>query len=118
MEKRLKVYVYDEGEPPIMHDGPCKDLYTSEGRFIQEMEHGEEGRRFRTWDASRAHVYYMPFSVTRMVTYLYNPQSYDVAPLKKFVGDYVRVISNKHPFWNRTQGADHFMLSCHDWVSP
>ncbi|KAI7979702.1 putative glycosyltransferase [Camellia lanceoleosa] len=113
MERRFKVYVYEEGDPPIVHDGPCKDIYTTEGRFIHEMEYGKSG--FRTWDPHRAHVYFMPFSVTWMVKYLYKPLSYDLGPLRDFVSDYVKVISTKHPFWNRTHGADHFMLSCHDW---
>ncbi|KAI3468005.1 hypothetical protein Pfo_024668 [Paulownia fortunei] len=113
MERRFKVYVYQEGELPIVHDGPCKDIYTSEGRFIHEMEHGNN--RFRTNNAQVAHVYFMPFSVTWMVKYIYRPNTYNVTPLKVFVSDYVKLISTKHPFWNRTQGADHFMLSCHDW---
>ncbi|XP_074287129.1 putative glycosyltransferase At5g25310 [Silene latifolia] len=113
MERRLKVYVYDEGELPIVHDGPCKDIYTIEGRFIHEIEHG--AGQFRTRDPSHAHVYFMPFSVTRMVKYLYKPMTYNVTPLKQFVSDYVDVISTKYPFWNRTQGSDHFMLACHDW---
>ncbi|KAK8484313.1 hypothetical protein V6N13_145025 [Hibiscus sabdariffa] len=113
MERRFKVYVYTEGELPIVHDGPCKDIYTIEGRFIHEMEHG--ARRFRTNDPQRAHVYFMPFSVTWMVKYIYTPLSFDVTPLKQFVSDYVKVISTKYPFWNRTHGADHFMLACHDW---
>ncbi|KAH6782874.1 Exostosin family protein [Perilla frutescens var. hirtella] len=113
MERRLKVYVYEEGEVPIVHDGPCKDIYTSEGRFIHEMEHGHH--RFRTSNPHEAHLYFMPFSVTWMVKYLYIPNSYDISPLQQFVSDYVNLISTKHPFWNRTHGADHFMLSCHDW---
>ncbi|XP_052209043.1 probable glycosyltransferase At5g25310 isoform X2 [Diospyros lotus] len=113
MEKRFKVYVYEEGDPPMVHDGPCKNIYTTEGRFIHEMEKGKS--RFRTRDARRAHVYFLPFSVSWMVKYLYEPLSYNLTPLRDFVSDYVRVISTKHPFWNRTQGADHFMLSCHDW---
>ena len=117
MEKRLKVYVYEEGEVPIMHDGPCKDIYTIEGRFIHEIEHGGGGGKFRTRDPQRAHVYFMPFSVTWMVKYLYKPLSYNLSPLRQFVSDYVSFISTKHPFWNTTQGADHFMLACHDWVS-
>ncbi|KAF8034991.1 hypothetical protein BT93_C1119 [Corymbia citriodora subsp. variegata] len=115
MERRFKVYVYSEGEPPIVHDGPCKDIYTIEGRFIQDMEHGSAAARFGTRNPRRAHAYFMPFSVTRMVTYLYKPPTYDVTPLRQFVADYVRAVSAKYPFWNRTRGADHFMVACHDW---
>ncbi|KAL6534110.1 hypothetical protein OROHE_013943 [Orobanche hederae] len=114
MERRFKVYVYQEGDLPLVHDGPCKDLYTSEGRFIHEMEHGNN--KFRTGNAHAAHVYFMPFSVTWMVKYLFKPNFYDVTPLKVFISDYVKLISTRHSFWNRTQGADHFMLSCHDWA--
>ncbi|CAA0829344.1 Probable glycosyltransferase [Striga hermonthica] len=114
MEKRFKVYVYQEGELPIVHDGPCKDIYTSEGRFINEIESGNN--RFRTNDPKTAHVYFMPFSVTWMVRYLYKPNTYNLDPLRLFISDYVKLVSTKHPFWNRTQGADHFMLSCHDWA--
>lgn len=115
MERRFKVYVYEEGELPLVHDGPCKNIYTSEGRFIHEME--KSNNKFRTRNPEAAHVYFMPFSVTWMVRYLYQPNTYNVTPLKEFVSDYVRIISRKHSFWNKTQGADHFMVSCHDWVS-
>lgn len=114
MERRFKVYVYPDGEVPITHDGPCKNIYTIEGRFIHEMEHGGNG--FRTADPGRAQVLFMPFSVAWMVKYLYKPESYDQTPLRMFVSDYVRVVAGKYPFWNKTSGADHFMLACHDWV--
>ena len=117
MERRFKVHVYTEGEPPIAHDGPCKDIYSVEGRFIHEMEQGAVAKRFKTKDPQRAHVHFMPLSVTWMVRYLYTPLSPDIAPLRRFVSDYVRLVSTKYPFWNRTRGADHFMLACHDWVS-
>ncbi|XP_038886092.1 probable glycosyltransferase At5g25310 [Benincasa hispida] len=113
MERRFKVYVYPEGELPITHDGPCKNIYTIEGRFIHEMEDGGNG--FRTVDPSGAHVMFMPFSVAWMVKYLYKDGSYDQTPLRMFVSDYVRVVSLKYPFWNKTNGADHFILACHDW---
>ncbi|KAB1204644.1 hypothetical protein CJ030_MR8G012716 [Morella rubra] len=113
MERRFKVYVYSEGDPPITHDGPCKDIYSIEGRFINEVEHG--AGRFRTRDPHKAQVYFLPFSVTWMVKYIYKPLSHNLTPLKQFVSDYVGVVSMKYPFWNRTRGADHFMLACHDW---
>ncbi|KAJ4754402.1 Exostosin family protein [Rhynchospora pubera] len=113
MEKQFRVYVYEEGEPPLVHHGPCKDIYTTEGRFISELEQMQGG--LRTRDPRRAHVFFLPFSVTEMVRFLYQPESYDHQPLQRFVADYVRVIASKHPFWNNTNGTDHFMLSCHDW---
>ncbi|XP_004292977.1 PREDICTED: probable glycosyltransferase At5g25310 [Fragaria vesca subsp. vesca] len=116
MERKFKVYVYSEGDLPITHDGPCKDIYSIEGRFIHEMETGAKAGRFRTKNPKEAHVYFMPFSVTWMVKYLYKPLSYDLRPLREYVSDYVRLVSEKYPFWNRTSGADHFMLACHDWA--
>lgn len=114
MERRFKIYVYEEGDLPISHDGPCKNIYSIEGRFIHEMENGAQ--RFRTRYGERAHVYFMPFSVTWMVKYIYKPNSYDLTPLRQYMGDYVKLISLRYPFWNRTNGADHFMVACHDWV--
>ncbi|CAL5051356.1 unnamed protein product [Urochloa decumbens] len=127
MERRFKVYVYEEGEPPIVHSGPCKDIYSIEGRFIEQLEllapPAQGGRGggvaaaagVRTLDPARAHVFFLPFSVAQMVRYAYRPGTYDKTPLLGLVADYVRVVASRHPFWNRSSGADHFMLSCHDW---
>jgi hypothetical protein len=115
MEKRLRIYVYREGRKPLVHDGPCKDIYSTEGVFIHELQRA--GNAFVTRDASRAHVFFLPFSVSKMVSYLYRPGSLDMDPLLRFADDYVRIIAARYPFWNRSSGADHFMLACHDWVS-
>ncbi|VVB14083.1 unnamed protein product [Arabis nemorensis] len=113
MEKRFKVYVYEEGEPPLVHDGPCKSVYAVEGRFIMEMEK-RKTNQFRTYDPDQAHVYFLPFSVAWLVRYLYQG-NFDAKPLRTFASDYIRLISTNHPFWNQSSGADHFMLACHDW---
>ncbi|XP_078180942.1 putative glycosyltransferase At5g03795 [Carex rostrata] len=112
MEKIFKVYVYEEGEPPIFHDGPCRSIYSSEGRFIHSME---SDSKLRTRDPELAHVYFLPFSVVKMVKLIYEPNSHDMEPLRRTVTDYINVIARKYPYWNRSIGADHFMLSCHDW---
>ncbi|KAF5741350.1 putative Catalytic [Tripterygium wilfordii] len=112
MEKLFKVYVYKEGELPLFHDGPCKNIYSTEGRFIHEME---RGKFYRTTDPDEALVYFLPFSVVWMVQYLYELDSHDTNSIGRVVKDYIHVISNNHPFWNRSLGSDHFMLSCHDW---
>jgi len=112
MEKLFKVYVYEEGEPPVFHDGPCRSIYSTEGRFIYSMEMES---RLRTRDPDRAHAFFLPFSVVKMVKMIYEPNSHDMGPLKRTISDYIGVLSTKYPYWNRSLGADHFMLSCHDW---
>lgn len=114
MEKLFKIYVYKEGDPPMFHDGPCKSIYSSEGRFIHELERGNS---FTTTDPDEALVYFLPFSVVMLVQYLYVPGSHEIDAIGNTVVDYINVIADKYPFWNRSLGADHFILSCHDWVS-
>ncbi|EOX93595.1 Catalytic, putative [Theobroma cacao] len=112
MEKLFKIYVYQEGEPPIFHNGPCRSIYSSEGRFIHELE---KGKFYRTQDPDEALVYFLPFSVVMLVHYLYDPETFDTDAIGRAVVDYIDVIASKHPYWNRSLGADHVMLSCHDW---
>ncbi|CAM8916892.1 unnamed protein product [Rhodiola kirilowii] len=112
MEKRFKVYVYREGEPPLFHNGPCKSIYSMEGNFIHGLE---IDKHFGTYDPEKAHVFFLPFSVTMLVRFVYNRNSRDFGPIKRTVVDYVKVITEKYPYWNRSLGADHFMLACHDW---
>ncbi|KAA8516639.1 hypothetical protein F0562_016855 [Nyssa sinensis] len=111
MEKQFKVFIYEEGEPPIFHYGPCMHTYAIEGLFIQSMEISQ----FRTRDPHRAHVYFLPFSVTMITQVVYVPDSHEWGLMKNTAADYVNVIANKYPYWNRSLGADHFMLACHDW---
>lgn len=114
MEKQLKVFVYDEGEPPLFHNGPCKSIYSMEGNFIHRME---TDSHFRTKDPEKAHLFFLPFSVAMLVRFVYVRDSHDFGPIKQTVIDYVNVVSTKYPYWNRSLGADHFMLACHDWVT-
>ncbi|KAK7337163.1 hypothetical protein VNO77_17724 [Canavalia gladiata] len=112
MEKQFKVFVYEEGEPPVFHNGPCKSIYSMEGNFIHAIEMNEQ---FRTRDPDKAHVFFLPFSVAMMVQFVYVRDSHDFSPIKKTVTDYVNVIASRYSYWNRSLGADHFMLACHDW---
>ncbi|KAL3646845.1 hypothetical protein CASFOL_009389 [Castilleja foliolosa] len=111
MEKRLKVYVYEEGEPPVFHFGPCKHTYAIEGIFISSME----VNRFRTFDPNEANLFFIPLSVTMLTQVIYVPDSHEWSLMKNTASDYIDVIAQKHPYWNRSLGADHFMLACHDW---
>ncbi|MBA0784102.1 hypothetical protein Gotri_001722, partial [Gossypium trilobum] len=61
----------------------------------------------------RGSVYRNP--VGHIVKYIYMPiTTYDRDRLVRIFTDYIKVVYHKYPFWNRTNGADHFMLSCHD----
>ncbi|GMY25074.1 probable glycosyltransferase At5g03795 isoform X1 [Fagus crenata] len=112
MEKQFKIFVYEEGEPPLFHNGPCKSIYSTEGNFIHGIEINNQ---FRTRDPEKAHVFFLPFSVAMLVQFVYVRDSHDFGPIKQTVIDYVNVLAGKYPYWNRSLGADHFMLSCHDW---
>ncbi|KAI3471998.1 hypothetical protein Pfo_028686 [Paulownia fortunei] len=112
MEKHFKVFVYEEGEHPIFHNGPCGSIYSMEGNFIYKLETSN----FRTRDPEKASVYFLPFSVTSIVHFIYDKNSRDHwLPMKQTVKDYVDLVAGKYPYWNRSLGSDHFMLSCHDW---
>ncbi|KAI3473952.1 hypothetical protein Pfo_028526 [Paulownia fortunei] len=101
-----------KGEHPIFHNGPCGSIYSMEGNFIYKLETSN----FRTRDPEKASVYFLPFSVTSIVHFIYDKNSRDHwLPMKQTVKDYVDLVAGKYPYWNRSLGSDHFMLSCHDW---
>lgn len=113
MERTLKVYVYKDGEKPIFHQPILKGLYASEGWFMKLME---GNKQFVVKDPRRAHLFYMPFS-SRMLEYtLYVRNSHNRTNLRQFLKQYSERIAAKYRFWNRTGGADHFLVACHDWV--
>ncbi|XP_057796711.1 probable glycosyltransferase At3g07620 isoform X2 [Salvia miltiorrhiza] len=114
MEKIMKIYVYSEGEAPLFHYGPTKNIYSTEGIFIGLIE-SKSSHNLRTEDPNQAHLYFLPFSVVMILQHLFDPVERDKAVLERVIGDYVAIISDKYPYWNRSLGADHFMLSCHDW---
>lgn len=111
MEKRLKVFIYEEGEPPVFHFGPCKHTYAIEGIFISNMEIS----LLRTFDPNEAHLFFLPISITMITQVIFVPETHDWTHMKDTASDYINVIANKYPYWNRSLGADHFILACHDW---
>ncbi|KAJ4882448.1 Exostosin family protein [Raphanus sativus] len=113
MERLLKVYVYKEGNRPIFHTPILKGLYASEGWFMKLME---GNNRYTVKDPRRAHLYYMPFSARMLEYKLYVRNSHNRTNLRQFLKEYTEHISSKYPFFNRTGGADHFLVACHDWA--
>ncbi|XP_057415037.1 probable glycosyltransferase At3g42180 isoform X1 [Lotus japonicus] len=119
MVKRLKVWVYEEGEQPLVHDGPLKGLYSIEGQFMDEIDSCRKSP-FKARHPDEANLFLIPFSISNIVQYVYMPilsqQDYHLGRLQRLVEDYVHVVADKYPYWNRSNGADHFLLSCHDWA--
>ncbi|KAH7374051.1 hypothetical protein KP509_17G085000 [Ceratopteris richardii] len=113
MERMLKIYIYKEGVRPLVHIGPTIGIYASEGRFIHQLE---SSKVFVTGDHHKAHLFFMPYSVTNAVRRLYVQNSHDMQPITRFITTYVSEISMKYPYWNQSGGADHFFVSCHDWA--
>ncbi|XP_072964879.1 probable glycosyltransferase At5g03795 [Typha angustifolia] len=112
MERILKVYIYKEGERPIFHTPELKGIYASEGWFMKLME---RSKKFVAKDPGKAHLFYLPYSSRQLEYALYVPDSHTIIPLSIFLKNYVNMLSAKYPFWNRTKGADHFFVACHDW---
>ncbi|XP_050388289.1 probable glycosyltransferase At3g07620 [Argentina anserina] len=113
MESTLKIYVYREGQRPIMHTPVLKGIYASEGWFIKQLE---DHNKFVTKDPQKAHLYYLPFSSRMLEERLYVQNSHSRKNLVQYLKDYLDMIAGKYPFWNRTGGADHFLVACHDWA--
>ncbi|CAE6201206.1 unnamed protein product [Arabidopsis arenosa] len=111
MERKLKVYVYKEGGKPIFHKPMPRGIYASEGWFMKLMENN---KKFVVRDPRKAHLFYIPISIKALRSSLgqdfQTPRS-----LADHLKEYVDLIAGKYKFWNRTGGADHFIVACHDW---
>ncbi|KAF3789027.1 Multiple exostoses-like protein 1 [Nymphaea thermarum] len=103
-------------EPPIFHDASSLGVYSIEGHFIQEMD--KQRLSFITSDPEQALLYFLPFSVRRMRRFVASKAGVvDLHRMWVVISDYIQVIANKYPYWNNTNGAYHFMVTCHDWLS-
>ncbi|KAK4746546.1 hypothetical protein SAY87_012858 [Trapa incisa] len=111
MNKSFKIYVY-----PHRKSDPFKNIlepvdfkpggnYASESYFKKVLFNSH----FITKNPSRADLFFMPFSITRL---RHDPRI-GVRGVRDFVRDYVYNISHEYPYWNRTGGTDHFYVACH-----
>jgi hypothetical protein len=102
MERKLKVYIYREGEKPIFHQPKMRGLYASEGWFMKLME---GNKRFIVKDPKKAHLFYLPFS-----SQILRANLSDNKKMEQYLERYVNLIAGRYRFWNRTGGVDHFLL--------
>ncbi|MBA0722933.1 hypothetical protein Golax_003563 [Gossypium laxum] len=114
MESTLKVYIYKEGKKPIFHKPVLKGIYASEGWFMKQLQ---ANRNFVTKKPREAQLFYLPFSSRMLEETLYVPDSHSIQNLVEYLKNYADTIAAKYPYWNRTQGADHFLVACHDWAT-
>ncbi|GAB2223399.1 hypothetical protein Droror1_Dr00017540 [Drosera rotundifolia] len=115
MEKRFKIWAYKEGEPPIFNHGPMNNIYSIEGQIIDELCTGNSP--FTARHPDEAHVFFLPISIVGIIRYVYRPYTtYARDRLQNIVADYIHMVADRYPFWNRSRGADHFLASCHDWA--
>ncbi|KAK9287277.1 hypothetical protein L1049_015690 [Liquidambar formosana] len=107
MEKKFRVFVYPDGDPNTYYQTPRKltGKYASEGYFFQNIRESS----FRTDDPDRAHLFFIPISCHKMRG---KGTSYENMTI--IVHNYVQSLIDKYPYWNRTLGADHFFVTCHD----
>ncbi|PHU09333.1 hypothetical protein BC332_21193 [Capsicum chinense] len=113
MEQILKVYIYTEGDRPIFHTPVLKGIYASEGWFMKLLE---KNKKLVTKNPQKAHLFYLPFSSRMLEETLYVPDSHSRRNLVRYLSDYLNTIIQRHNNWNRTAGADHFLVACHDWA--
>ncbi|CAA0810570.1 Exostosin family protein [Striga hermonthica] len=113
MKKTLKIYIYTEGEKPVFHQPELEGIYASEGWFMKQLQ---ENKHFVTKNPDKAHLFYLPFSSRLLEETLYVPNSHSRKNLVQYLSRYLQKITTTYRFWNRTGGADHFLVACHDWA--
>ncbi|RVW22476.1 putative glycosyltransferase [Vitis vinifera] len=97
-----------------MHDGPSNGIYAIEGQFMDDIESGKS--HFLARRPDEANAFYIPMSLTKIVHFIYEPPHYYGKWIPRLVTDYINFVADKYPYWNRSKGADHFLVSCHDWA--
>ncbi|GLJ31928.1 hypothetical protein SUGI_0642620 [Cryptomeria japonica] len=111
MMKKLKIYVYphkaDDNFANIFLPVNFKPSgnYASESYFKKALMQSS----FITNDPTEADLFFLPFSIARL---RHDPRV-NVGGIQDFIMAYVFNISQKYPYWNRTNGADHFYVACH-----
>nr|XP_033515751.1 probable glycosyltransferase At5g03795 isoform X3 [Nicotiana tomentosiformis] len=111
MNRSLKIYVYPHQKAdPFSNVLLAVDFepggnYASESYFKKILVTSH----FITKDPSNADLFFLPFSIARL---RHDPRV-GIDGIKDFIKSYIFNISHEYPYWNHTNGADHFYVACH-----
>lgn len=111
MNRSLKIYVYPHQKAdPFSNVLLAVDFepggnYASESYFKKVLVTSH----FTTKDPSSADLFFLPFSIARL---RHDPRV-GIDGIKDFIKSYIFNISHKYPYWNYSNGADHFYVACH-----
>ncbi|KAH1101828.1 hypothetical protein GYH30_036404 [Glycine max] len=65
---------------------------------------------FKATHPEQAHLFLLPFSVSKVIRYVYKPRrsrsDYDPDRLQRLVLDYINIVANRYPNWNRSRDAN------------
>ncbi|KAK7856175.1 putative glycosyltransferase [Quercus suber] len=100
MEMKFKVYMYPEDEVlnKYYQNG-------SEGYFFKNIKDSQ----FRTTIAQEAHLFFIPIRTHQMHNMGTSNEEMAIV-----VQNYVQSLITENPYWNKSQGADHFFINCHE----
>ncbi|XP_075674910.1 putative glycosyltransferase At5g25310 [Castanea sativa] len=100
MERIFKVYMYPEDEVlnKYYQNG-------SEGYFFKNIKDSQ----FRTTIAQEAHLFFIPIRTHQM-----HNMGTSIEEMAIVVQNYFQSLITENPYWNKSQGADHFFINCHE----
>ncbi|KAI9178431.1 hypothetical protein LWI28_026405 [Acer negundo] len=106
-EREFNVFVYPDGDPNTYYQTQTKltGKYASEGLFFKNIKES----LFLTNDPENAHLFFIPISCHKM-----RGKGANYKEMTSIVKKYAEELINKYQYWNRTLGADHFFVVCHD----
>ncbi|EYU18405.1 hypothetical protein ABFS82_02G053200 [Erythranthe guttata] len=106
MERKLKIYAYPApADQRYSNYQTITGKYASEGYFFKNIRESS----FLTDDPELAHLFFIPISAHKLHQKV---SSYD--EMAAIIGEYIQRLIIKYPYWNRSLGADHFFLTCHE----
>ncbi|KAK1288640.1 putative glycosyltransferase [Acorus calamus] len=111
MNRNFKIYAYPHNkDDPFAHallpvDFEPGGNYASESYFKKVLMQSH----FITKDPTKADLFFLPFSIAR----LRHDSRVGVRGIPDFIRNYTSKIRQNYPYWNRSDGADHFYVACH-----